>query len=64
MELENRVEPMFHPDSYGHRLKRSALDAVLRSFKRLKAWWKGVTQRDPGLFAHWEWTYKFHPTGW
>ena len=36
----------------------------LRSFKRLKAWWKGVTQRDLGLFAHWAWTYKFHPTGW
>jgi hypothetical protein len=36
----------------------------LRSFKRLRAWWKGVTQRDLSLFAHWEWTYKFHPTGW
>ena len=36
----------------------------LRGFKRLKAWWKGVTQRDPGLFAHWAWTRKFHPTGW
>ncbi len=28
MELEKRVEPMFHPDSYGYRPKRSALDAV------------------------------------
>lgn len=28
MELERRVEPMFHPDSYGYRPKRSALDAV------------------------------------
>jgi RNA-directed DNA polymerase len=36
----------------------------LRGFKRLKAWWKGVTHRDPGLFAHWAWTRKFHPTGW
>jgi len=36
----------------------------LRGFKRLKAWWKGVTQRDPGLFAHWAWTRKFHTTGW
>ena len=36
----------------------------LRGFKRLKAWWKGVTQRDPRLFAHWAWTRKFHPTGW
>jgi retron-type reverse transcriptase len=36
----------------------------LRGFKRLKAWWKGVTHRDPTLFAHWTWTHRFHPTGW
>ncbi len=28
MYLEPEVEPMFHPDSYGYRPKRSALDAV------------------------------------
>jgi RNA-directed DNA polymerase len=28
MYLEDRVEPVFHPDSYGYRPKRSALDAV------------------------------------
>jgi RNA-directed DNA polymerase len=28
MELERRVEPIFHPDSYGFRPGRSALDAV------------------------------------
>jgi group II intron reverse transcriptase/maturase len=28
MELEKRVEPIFHPDSYGYRPGRSALDAV------------------------------------
>jgi RNA-directed DNA polymerase len=28
MELEKRVEPRFHPDSYGYRPKRSALNAV------------------------------------
>src|SRR5690348_17497420 len=27
-ELEARVETIFHPDSYGYRPKRSALDAV------------------------------------
>jgi RNA-directed DNA polymerase len=27
-ELEKKVEPIFHPDSYGYRPKRSALDAV------------------------------------
>jgi RNA-directed DNA polymerase len=28
MELERRVEPIFHPDSFGYRPHRSALDAV------------------------------------
>jgi RNA-directed DNA polymerase len=28
MELEGRVEPIFHPDSFGYRPGRSALDAV------------------------------------
>jgi len=28
MELEKRVEPLFHRDSYGYRPGRSALDAV------------------------------------
>ena len=28
MYLEPKVEPMFHPDSYGYRPGRSALDAV------------------------------------
>jgi RNA-directed DNA polymerase len=36
----------------------------LRAFKRLKAWWDGVTNRDPGLFAHWRWKRGFEPTGW
>jgi RNA-directed DNA polymerase len=36
----------------------------LSGFKRLKVWWGRVTKRDPGLFAHWEWTHAFHPTGW
>jgi len=36
----------------------------LHGFKRLKAWWLRVTQRDPDLFAHWDWTHRFHPAGW
>ena len=28
MDLEPKVEPLFHPDSYGYRPKKSALDAV------------------------------------
>jgi group II intron reverse transcriptase/maturase len=32
--LEARVEPIFHPDSYGYRPKRSALDAVATCRRR------------------------------
>ena len=34
MMLERRVEPIFHPDSYGYRPRRSALDAVATCRKR------------------------------
>jgi hypothetical protein len=34
MELEKRVEPRFHPDSYGYRPGRSALDAVGKCRRR------------------------------
>ncbi|MDT3443837.1 group II intron reverse transcriptase/maturase [Pseudofrankia sp. BMG5.37] len=27
----------------------------LRGYKRVKAWWKTVVERDRGLFAHWAW---------
>ena len=33
-ELEMRVEPIFHPDSYGYRPRRSALDAVAACRRR------------------------------
>ena len=36
--LEARVEPMFHPDSYGYRPGRSALDAV--AVTRARCWKK------------------------
>ncbi|MBB2506304.1 group II intron reverse transcriptase/maturase [Amycolatopsis echigonensis] len=40
MEIEKRVEPMFHPDSYGYRPKRSALHAVAACRRRcLRAEW-------------------------
>jgi RNA-directed DNA polymerase len=35
----------------------------LRAFKNAFAWWKGVAQRDPGLFAHWKWTTASWMTG-
>ena len=34
MYLERQVEPIFHPDSYGYRPGRSALDAVGRCRER------------------------------
>lgn len=34
MILEPEVEPVFHPDSYGYRPKRSALDAVMTCRER------------------------------
>ena len=27
----------------------------LRAYKRFKAWWAGLLDRQPGLFAHWRW---------
>jgi RNA-directed DNA polymerase len=31
----------------------------LRSYKRFKAWWFGVVDREPELFAHWPWVRTF-----
>lgn len=31
----------------------------LRSYKRFKKWWFGVIDRDPELFAHWQWVRTF-----
>jgi RNA-directed DNA polymerase len=36
----------------------------LHAFRRADAWWNGVTERDPRLFAHWAWMKEFLPTGW
>ena len=27
----------------------------LRTWKRFKTWWRGLTEREPELFAHWAW---------
>jgi RNA-directed DNA polymerase len=27
----------------------------LRSYNRFRAWWSGVIEREPRLFAHWGW---------
>jgi RNA-directed DNA polymerase len=31
----------------------------LRSYKRFTAWWAGILDRDPALFAHWRWMRTF-----
>jgi RNA-directed DNA polymerase len=31
----------------------------LRALKRFKKWWAGLTEREPGLFAHWAWMRAF-----
>jgi RNA-directed DNA polymerase len=31
----------------------------LRSYKRFKAWWLGLIDREPHLFAHWRWVRTF-----
>jgi RNA-directed DNA polymerase len=31
----------------------------LRGFKRFKAWWSGIVDRESGLFKHWAWTRDF-----
>jgi RNA-directed DNA polymerase len=31
----------------------------LRSYKRFKAWWFGIIEREPTLFAHWKWVRTF-----
>ncbi|WP_347671960.1 hypothetical protein [Micromonospora sp. B11E3] len=38
-----------HHDSRRRRPKYRRL----RSFKRFKAWWSGILEREPGLFMHW-----------
>jgi len=35
----------------------------LRTWKRFKAWWSGVTVREPGLFVHWAWMRAYRWTG-
>jgi retron-type reverse transcriptase len=32
-----------------------AFDLWLRTYKRFKRWWTGLLNREPGLFAQWQW---------
>jgi hypothetical protein len=31
----------------------------LQTRKRFATWWAGIVARQPGLFAHWRWVYRF-----
>ena len=31
----------------------------LRSYRRFTKWWRGILDRDPGLFTHWPWVRTF-----
>jgi len=31
----------------------------LRTFKKVRKWWEGLTARQPHLFAHWAWMNDF-----
>ena len=35
----------------------------LRTWKRFKAWWGGVTEREPELFVHWAWMRAYRWAG-
>jgi len=31
----------------------------LLSYRRFTKWWRGILDRDPGLFTHWRWVRTF-----
>jgi hypothetical protein len=31
----------------------------LRTFKKVRRWWEGLTARQPRLLAHWTWVTDF-----
>jgi hypothetical protein len=35
----------------------------LRTYTRFKRWWTGLLDREPGLFAHWQWVRAYWPAG-
>ena len=42
-------------------LKRWAGDKYkrLRTHKRFQRWWRGLQEREPNLFAHWQWVRSY-----
>ena len=49
------MEPLLlRVNSYLRRWARNKYRR-LRGLKRFKAWWAGLIDRQPGLFAQWRW---------
>ena len=52
MYLEPKVEPIFHPDSYGYRPRKSAHDAIETAKQRCHRW-RWVIDLDLKAFLDW-----------
>ena len=55
LHLEPLVEPHFHPDSYGYRPKKSALDAVATARQRCWRYDWVIDLASKGFFANLDW---------
>jgi len=71
MELEKRMEPMFHPDSYGYRPNRSALDAwghAENAVGNTTGWliWTSKNSSTASIMISWSKRWRRTPTsrGW
>ena len=58
------LEPVLHQQDLRihHDLRRWAGEKYLklRTHKAFQAWWTGLIERQPRLFAHWQWAHGWH----
>ena len=55
------MEPLLQRVSYYVRRWAAKKYIRLRALKRFRAWWEGLIDRQPGLFAQWRWTCTYWP---
>jgi RNA-directed DNA polymerase len=55
------MEPLLQRVSYYVRRWAAKKYIRLRALKRFRAWWEGLLDRQPGLFAQWRWTRAYWP---